>query len=72
VGLEWRPYFEVQSGNRGGARLWLAATSRALVDNYDSVLPTGLVESVTGGPYDFTASGGRALKDLYRRLRRRR
>jgi aldose 1-epimerase len=64
VGLGWHPYFRIPGGDRGQARLWLAAESRALVDNYDDVLPTGAIEGVRGA-YDFRASGGRALGDEY-------
>jgi hypothetical protein len=43
----------------------LGAASRTLVNNYDEVLPTGAVEPVAGGAYDFSAVGGRALNDIY-------
>jgi len=65
MGLGWHPYFALPSGNRTQARLRLAAASRTLVNNYDEVLPTGTVEAVAGGPYDFSAPGGRALGEAY-------
>lgn len=63
VGLGWHPYFRIPSGQRDQARLTLPAHSRALVNNYDEVLPTGEVEAVAGTPYDFRT--GKALGDLY-------
>lgn len=65
IGLGWHPYFAVPSGDRAQARLWLPAASRVLVNNYDEVLPTGALEAVAGGAYDFSAPGGRALGELY-------
>ena len=65
VGLGWHPYFTIASGDRRQARLWLAARSRVLVNNYDEVLPTGELEPVSDSRLDFTASAGRALGDLY-------
>jgi galactose mutarotase-like enzyme len=65
VGLGWHPYFRLHSGDRRQAALWLGASARALVNDYDEVLPTGRVEDIAGGPYDFTAVGGRPLADLY-------
>jgi aldose 1-epimerase len=65
VGIGWHPYFRLPSGDRRQACLRLAARSRVLVDNYDDVLPTGEIEAVAGGAYDFTGAHGRALADLY-------
>ena len=65
VGLGWHPYFSIASGDRRQARLWLAARSRVLVNNYDEVLPTGELEPALGSRLDFTARAGRALGDLY-------
>ena len=65
MGLGWHPYFALPSGDRAQARLRLPARSRTLVNNYDEVLPTGAVEAVAGGAYDFTAPGGRALGEAY-------
>jgi aldose 1-epimerase len=63
IGLGWHPYFAFPSGRRAQARLTLPAKSRALVNNYDEVLPTGEVVPVGGTAYDLT--GGAALGDLY-------
>lgn len=65
MGLGWHPYFAVPSGDRRQARLRLPARSRLLVNNYDEVLPTGVVEPVAGSAYDFSPPGGRALQDSY-------
>ncbi|MDB5424150.1 MAG: putative galactose mutarotase [Phenylobacterium sp.] len=65
VGIGWHPYFRLASGEREPARLWLAARSRALVNNYDEVLPTGEIAPVAGSRYDFRAAGGQALGDIY-------
>ncbi|HEX3131622.1 MAG TPA: aldose 1-epimerase [Thermoanaerobaculia bacterium] len=65
MGIGWHPYFNLPSGRREQARLHLPARGRALVNNYDEVLPTGEVEPVAGTPYDFTMPGGRPLSDLY-------
>jgi aldose 1-epimerase len=65
MGIGWHPYFNLPSGRREQARLHLPARGRALVNDYDEVLPTGQVEPVAGTPYDFSMPGGRALGDLY-------
>jgi aldose 1-epimerase len=65
MGIGWHPYFALPSGDRRQARLRLPATSRVLVNNYDEVLPTGAVEPVAGGAYDFSTQDGRALGDTY-------
>jgi galactose mutarotase-like enzyme len=65
MGLGWHPYFALPSGDRAQARLRLPAAARTLVNNYDEALPTGAVEAVAGGPYDFSAPGGRALGKGY-------
>ena len=63
VGLGWHPYFALPSGDRAQARLKIPAGSRALVNDYDEVLPTGEVVPVAGTPYDFRA--GAPLGELY-------
>lgn len=63
VGLGWHPYFALPSGRRGQARLRIPASSRALVNDYDDVLPTGEVVPVAHTPYDFRDSA--PLGDLY-------
>jgi aldose 1-epimerase len=65
IGLGWHPYFHLPSGDRRQARIHIPASSRALVNNYTAVLPTGAVEPVAGTAYDFSAREGRALGDLY-------
>lgn len=65
MGIGWHPYFNLPSGRRDQARLHLPARGRALVNDYDEVLPTGQVEPVAGTPYDFSMPGGRPLGDLY-------
>jgi aldose 1-epimerase len=57
----WHPYFAFPSGDRQQARLHIPAKVRALVNNYDDVLPTGKIVPVAGTPYDFTAPQGAAL-----------
>ena len=64
MGIGWHPYFALPSGRREAARLRVPARSRALVNDYDEVLPTGEIEAVTGTPYDFSRPGGRPLGDL--------
>jgi aldose 1-epimerase len=65
MGIGWHPYFALPSGDRRQARLRLPARSRVLVNNYDEVLPTGVVEPVAGSAYDFSAPDGRALQNAY-------
>jgi galactose mutarotase-like enzyme len=65
VGIGWHPYFRLPSGQRDQARLFVSAGCRALVNNYDEVLPTGALEPVAGTAYDFSAAAGRALGAQY-------
>ncbi|MGI8548826.1 MAG: aldose 1-epimerase [Gemmatimonadaceae bacterium] len=65
MGIGWHPYFALPSRRREQARVHVPATERALVNNYDEVLPTGGVVPVAGTPYDFSAPNGVALGDLY-------
>lgn len=65
IGIGWHPYFILPSGDRRQARLYIPARGRAAVNNYDEVLPTGEVLPVAGTAYDFTAPGGRALRDRF-------
>jgi aldose 1-epimerase len=65
MGIGWHPYFALPSGRRQQARLHVPAHQRALVNNYDEVLPTGEVAPVAGTAYDFSVPGGRPLGDLY-------
>jgi galactose mutarotase-like enzyme len=64
MGIGWHPYFALPSGRREQARLRIPARRRALVQDYDGVLPTGRIEAVAGTPYDFSKPGGRPLGDL--------
>jgi aldose 1-epimerase len=65
MGIGWHPYFALPSGRREQARLHIPARRRALVNDYDEVLPTGELEPVAGTPYDFSSPGGRALGSLF-------
>jgi galactose mutarotase-like enzyme len=65
MGVGWHPYFALPSGRREQARLHIPARRRALVNDYDEVLPTGELEPVAGTPYDFSMPGGRALGNLF-------
>ena len=65
MGIGWHPYFALPSGDRRQARLWAPARTRVLVNSYDEVLPTGALEPVAGGAYDFAAPGGRPLGETY-------
>jgi galactose mutarotase-like enzyme len=65
LGLGWHPYFALPSGKRSQARLRLPAAHRAEVNDYDEVLPTGVLSDVTGTTFDFNAAGGAPLGDLY-------
>lgn len=53
IGIGWHPYFNIPSGNRRQAKLQIPAATRALVDNYDNVFPTGATEPTEGSPFDF-------------------
>jgi aldose 1-epimerase len=65
MSIGWHPYFAIPSGDRSQARLEIPASKLAEVNNYDDVFPTGKLLSVTGTKYDFTAPGGRPLRDIY-------
>jgi galactose mutarotase-like enzyme len=65
MGIGWHPYFAFPSGDRKQARLRLPSDTRALVDNYDNVFPSGKIVTTKGTPYDFSAAGGRALGELF-------
>jgi aldose 1-epimerase len=65
MGIGWHPYFALPSGRREQARMHVPGIRRALVNDYDEVLPTGEVVPVAGTPYDFSLPGGRPLGDLY-------
>jgi galactose mutarotase-like enzyme len=65
MGIGWHPYFNLPSGDRTQARLYIPGDLRAEVNNYDDVFTTGKLLPVKGTPYDFTAPGGAALNNLY-------
>jgi aldose 1-epimerase len=61
MSVAFHPGFIFPSGQRAQIKLHVPAAQRALVNNYDDVLPTGQIEDVKGTPYDFTAPGGKEL-----------
>lgn len=65
MGIGWHPYFTLPSGDRAQAKLHLPVKQRAIVNNYDDVLPTGKVVPVAGTPYDFSPAGGAPLKQQF-------
>lgn len=65
IGIAFHPWFTLPSGDRQQARLHLPSEARALVNNYDDVVPTGAVVPVKGTPYDFSAPGGAPLGGLF-------
>ncbi len=65
MGIGWHPYFVLPSGQRQQARLYLPAVSRAEVNNYDDVFPSGKLTAVKGTAYDFSSPGGVALGGGY-------
>lgn len=65
MGIGSHPYFRIPSGDRAQARLHVPARLRALVNDYDEVLPTGELQPVHGTEYDYTAPDGRALRGAY-------
>ena len=65
MGIGWHPYFVLPSGDRAQARLYLPAKERAVMNNYDDTFTTGKLVATQGTPYDYSASGGRALGTQY-------
>jgi galactose mutarotase-like enzyme len=65
MGIGSHPYFLIPSGDRAQARLHVPARLRALVNDYDDVLPTGELQPVRDTPYDYSAPGGRPLGKTY-------
>ncbi len=63
IGIGWHPYFNIPSGNRKQAKLKIPAATRALVDNYDNVFPTGVTEPTAGSKFDFRQP--RAMDDQF-------
>jgi galactose mutarotase-like enzyme len=64
MGIGSHPYFRVISGDRAQVRLHVPAASRAAVDNYTDVFPTGAVLPVEGTAYDLRAPEGVAIGQL--------
>ena len=58
MGIGWHPYFALPSGNRGQSKLHVPAKKRAIVTNYQEMLPTGETPEVAGTEYDFSMPGG--------------
>jgi aldose 1-epimerase len=65
IGITFHPYFEFPSGDRKQARLHVPADTRAIVNNYDDVFPTGKLVPTKGTKYDFNASAGEPLGDMF-------
>lgn len=65
MGIGTHPYFRLPSGDRAQARVHVPARMRAVVGDYDVVLPTGEAVPVAGTPYDLSSPDGRALDSLY-------
>lgn len=65
MGIGSHPYFRLPSGDRTQARVHVPARMRTVVDDYDTVLPTGEIVPVAGTPYDLSAPEGRVLDALY-------
>jgi galactose mutarotase-like enzyme len=65
VGIGWHPYFAFPGGARHEARLFVPARKRLLVNDYDEVLPTGVLAPVCKSDYDFSIPGGKALESLF-------
>jgi galactose mutarotase-like enzyme len=65
MGIGTHPYFNILSGDRAQVRLHVPGATRTLANNYTEVFPTGKVEPVAGTPYDFRASDGVALGNLF-------
>ncbi len=65
MAIGFHPYFGFPSGDRRQGRLHIPAQLRVMVNNYDDVFPRGQLASVLNTRYDFTASGGAALEDLF-------
>ncbi len=65
VAFAWHPYFNIPSGDRTQARISIPATTVAEVDNYDNVFPSGKLDPVAGGKYDFSSPDGKALGNIF-------
>jgi len=65
ISIGWHPYFNFPSGEHAQVRVHIPGTMRTVVNNYDSVWPTGKLLPVAGSFYDFRAPGGAALDHHY-------
>jgi aldose 1-epimerase len=65
MGIGFHPYFLLPSGDRRQARMHIPSDTRAAVNNYDDVFPTGQLLAVKDTPYDFTAPAGKELGVLF-------
>jgi aldose 1-epimerase len=65
MAIGWHPYFSITSGQRQQVRLHIPATEHVETNNLDDVFPTGILTSVKGTPYDFTAPRGRPIGDTF-------
>jgi galactose mutarotase-like enzyme len=64
MAVGWHPFFSILSAKREQVRVLIPASSRALVNNYDDVFPTGEIQAVEGSAYDFRKPGGTAIGKL--------
>jgi aldose 1-epimerase len=65
ISVAWHPYLTIPSGQHDQARLYVPATMRALVNNYQDVFPTGKLVPVKGTRWDFTDPEGKPLDNGY-------
>ena len=65
MAIAWHPYFNIPSGDRTQARLYVPGQTTAEIDNYDNVFPTGKLLPVKGSRYDLSQKGGKALGQEY-------
>lgn len=65
MSIGWHPYFAIPSAHRAQARLYVPATMRALINNYQVEKPTGKFQPVKGTPYDFNSPSGKPLDSTY-------
>lgn len=65
MSIGWHPYFAIPSHHREQARVYIPATERTLVNNYDDVFPTGKLQKVAGSKYDFDVPGGKPLDHMF-------
>ena len=61
IAIGWHPYFNLPSGDRTQVRVHIPGEELALVNNYESVFPTGEIKPVTGTKFDLRAPEGKPL-----------